>query len=53
MAVRCFRPLEATSFQVDNIRIAYVFYKSGLSINVMYAVDNPKKRPVGSSSPRG
>src|ERR1700686_5193313 len=29
------RPLEATAFQVENIRIAYVFYESGLSINVM------------------
>ena len=41
------RPLEATAFQVDNIRIAYVFYESGLSINVMYTVDDPKKRAVG------
>ena len=41
------RPLEATAFQVENVRIAYVFYESGLSINVMYAVDNPKKRAVG------
>jgi hypothetical protein len=41
------RPLEATSFQVENIRMAYVFYESGLSINVMYAVDDPKKRAVG------
>lgn len=41
------RPLEATSFQVENLRIAYVFYESGLSINVMYAVDDPKKRAVG------
>ena len=41
------RPLEATSFQVENIRIAYVFYESGLSINVMYAIDDPKKRAVG------
>ena len=41
------RPLEATAFQVENIRIAYVFYESGLSINVMYAVDDPKKRAVG------
>ena len=40
-------PLEATSFQVENIRMAYVFYESGLSINVMYAVDDPKKRAVG------
>ena len=41
------RPLEATSFQVENIRMAYVFYKSGLSINVMYTVDDPKRRAVG------
>jgi len=41
------RPLEATRFQVENIRWAYVFYESGLSINVMYTVDNPKKRAVG------
>src|SRR6266496_4768841 len=41
------RPLEATAFQVENIRIAYVFYESGLSINVMYAIDNPKARAVG------
>jgi hypothetical protein len=46
------RPLEATAFQVDDeaagkVRIAYVFYESGLSINVMYAVDEAKKRAVG------
>jgi hypothetical protein len=41
------RPLEATAFQVDNIRMAYVFYESGLSINVMYAVDGSGKRAVG------
>jgi hypothetical protein len=41
------RPLEATGFQVENIRIAYVFYESGLSINVMYTVDDTKKRAVG------
>ena len=40
-------PLEATAFQVENIRIAYVFYESGLSINVMYTVDGPTKRAVG------
>ena len=39
--------LEATAFQVENIRIAYVFYESGLSINVMYTIDDPKKRAVG------
>src|SRR6187549_3284047 len=39
-------PLEATAFQVENIRIAYVFYESGLSISVMYPIDDPKKRAV-------
>ena len=39
--------LEATAFQVENIRMAYVFYESGLSINVMYTVDDGGKRAVG------
>ncbi len=41
------RPLQATAFQVEDIRMAYVFYESGLSINVMYTVDDPGKRAVG------
>src|SRR5215469_3055071 len=41
------RPLEATSFKVENIKWAYVFYESGLSINVLYTVDDAKKRAVG------
>jgi hypothetical protein len=41
------RPLEATEFQVENIRWSYVFYESGLSINVLYTIDDPKKRAVG------
>src|SRR3974377_1874044 len=41
------RPLEATAFQVEDIRMAYVFYQSGLSINVMYTIDAAKKRAVG------
>ena len=53
------RPLEATAFQVENIRMAYVFYESGLSINVMYTVDD--RREAGGrvqalrrdGSPRG
>ena len=40
-------PLEATEFQVEQIRWAYVFYESGLSINVLYPLDDPKKRAVG------
>jgi hypothetical protein len=40
-------PLEATAFEVENLRMAYVFYESGLSINVMYTIDGPQKRAVG------
>ncbi|MCB1005811.1 MAG: phage tail protein, partial [Acidimicrobiales bacterium] len=40
-------PLEATQFEVEGIRWTYVFYESGLSINVMYPLDDPKKRAVG------
>ncbi|HEY2281426.1 MAG TPA: phage tail protein [Streptosporangiaceae bacterium] len=41
------RPLEVSAFQVENIRMAYVFYESGLSINVMYTIDDDGKRAVG------
>jgi hypothetical protein len=41
------RALEATAFEVENIRMAYVFYESGLSVNVMYSVDGAGKRAVG------
>jgi hypothetical protein len=41
------RPLEATSFEVDGYRMAYVFYESGLSINVMYGIEEGAKRAVG------
>ena len=40
-------PLEATICNVENIRWTYVFYESGLSINVLYPLDEPKKRAVG------
>jgi hypothetical protein len=40
-------PLEATTFQVEGIRMAYVFYESGLSVNVMYTLDSSGKRAVG------
>ena len=41
------RPVEATVFQVENIKWAYVFYESGLSINVLYTLDDAGKRAVG------
>jgi hypothetical protein len=41
-------PLEATDiFEVDGIRMAYVFYESGLAINVMYTIAKGGKRAVG------
>jgi hypothetical protein len=40
-------PLEATEFVADDIRFAYVFYQSGLSINVMYGLTPEGKRAVG------
>ena len=41
------KPLETSRFQVENIRFAYVIYEDGLVLNVMYTVDDPKKRAVG------
>ena len=41
------KPLEVTSFEVDGYRMAYVFYASGLSINVMYGIEDGAKRAVG------
>ncbi|MEV4639322.1 phage tail protein [Actinoplanes sp. NPDC049548] len=40
-------PLEATEFQVENVRWTYVFYENGLSINVLYTLDDSGKRAVG------
>jgi hypothetical protein len=41
------KPLETTRFQVKNINFTYIFYESGLVVNVMYTIDDPKKRAVG------
>jgi hypothetical protein len=41
------KPLQTSRFQVENIKMAYVFYEDGLVVNVMYTVDDPKKRAVG------
>jgi hypothetical protein len=40
-------PLETSRFRVENIDWTYVFYESGLSINVLYTIDDPSKRAVG------
>ncbi|WP_440711504.1 phage tail protein [Herbiconiux sp. YIM B11900] len=40
-------PLEATEFVVEGTRWSYVFYESGLSINVLYSLEDGGKRAVG------
>jgi len=40
-------PLETASLQIENIKWVFVFYESGLAINVLYPLDNPKRRAVG------
>lgn len=39
--------LEASQFEVAGTKWTYLFYESGLSINVMYAVEAGGKRAVG------
>ncbi|MFJ4220642.1 phage tail protein [Curtobacterium luteum] len=39
--------LEATEFEVDGVRWTYVFYESGLSVNVLYTLEPGGKRAVG------
>src|ERR1700712_2146112 len=39
--------LEATRFEVDGVDWTYVFYESGLSINLLYTVADGGKRAVG------
>lgn len=41
------RPLEASAFEVDGLRMDYVFYESGLSINIVYSIEDGGKRAVG------
>ena len=44
------RPLEVTSFKVDGFRMAYVFYESGLSVNVMQNIGIKEERSAQSGS---
>ncbi|HET9631822.1 MAG TPA: phage tail protein [Terrabacter sp.] len=39
--------LEATQFEVDGVRWSYVFYESGLSVNVLWTLADGGKRAVG------
>jgi len=39
--------LEVSRLLVENIEWTFVFYQSGLAINVLYPLDDPRKRAVG------
>jgi hypothetical protein len=41
------KPLETSQFIVEDLKFTYIFYESGLSINVMYSISDPKRRAVG------
>ena len=41
------KPLETSNFIVEDLKFTYIFYESGLSVNVMYSLTGPKKRAVG------
>jgi hypothetical protein len=41
------KPLETSDFIVEDLKFTYIFYESGLSVNVMYSINDPKKRAVG------
>ncbi|HEX2919689.1 MAG TPA: hypothetical protein VHO50_00850 [Bacteroidales bacterium] len=41
------KPLDTSQFVVDGTKWTYIFYENGLSINVMYSIDDAKKRAVG------
>jgi hypothetical protein len=41
------KPLDTSNFIVADLKFTYIFYESGLSVNVMYSITDPKKRAVG------
>lgn len=41
------KPLQTTTFELEGIKFSYVFYESGLCINVMYTIKDNSKRAVG------
>ena len=46
-------PLQTARFQAASLKMAYVFYKSGLVINVMYDTEDARKRAVGIKLSQG
>ena len=41
------KPLEVLELLVDGIRWTHVFFESGLAVNVLYTLEDAKKRAVG------
>ena len=41
------KPLETSVVHVENVKWVFVFYEGGLGINVLYSIDDAKKRAVG------
>ncbi len=41
------KPLETSSFVTEGIKFSYIFYEDGLALNVMYSLNDEKKRAVG------
>jgi hypothetical protein len=41
------KPLEVASLSLENTQWVFVFYESGLAINIPYTIDTPKQRAVG------
>ena len=41
------KPLETAEMHVDGIRWTFVFYESGLEVNVLYTLEDAGKRAVG------
>ena len=41
------KPLEVSEFEADATKFTYVFYQDGLGLNVMYSLEDKKKRAVG------
>jgi hypothetical protein len=41
------KPLEATELMVEGVRWTYVFFESGLAVNVLYTLEPGGKRAVG------
>ncbi|SDW99336.1 phage tail protein [Paenibacillus sp. CF384] len=47
------KPLQTTRLRVENIDWTFVFYEDGLAVNVLYTVDDAKKRAVGFKLSQG